>query len=550
VERRAPAVEGGPAPDDPAEPLELAPASSSSPYGLASHVGHAINNSLATLIANLDVVAEALGKDSSNLAGPVNGAREALAEARESAERIRTVVSEVTRASSDGRRAASPEELGPTEPITASRGRGTKILVVDDEAPLGRALSRALRGYDVVVADGARQALERIVAGDRFELVLCDLMMPDMTGMDLYEEVVRLAPQQAQAFVFMTGGATTTRARDFLRTVPNLVLAKPFGVERIRQLVRDRAERSDRVVLVVDDDKEARSMIVHWLSSARFTCVERADGLTAMEALAADPDAVDAVVLDVMMPGLNGFDVLARLKANPDTARIPIVLLTAHALEDSDMARGIDAGASFYLTKPFAGPVLVAEVRAACERADVERELRMRLDYAEAHAATDGLTGLMNRRAFEGRLAEAIANTGRHREPLALVMLDLDHFKQVNDAFGHGGGDRVLLYFARALRRAVRTGDQAFRYGGEEFALLLPRCDAQGARRVATRIQDDLRSRPVSVAEGSPMVVRFSAGIAAAEATNDFQVEELVARADAALYKVKNEGRDRIEPGV
>jgi diguanylate cyclase (GGDEF)-like protein len=171
----------------------------------------------------------------------------------------------------------------------------------------------------------------------------------------------------------------------------------------------------------------------------------------------------------------------------------------------------------------------------------------MRLHFAEEHATTDALTGLMNRRAFEGRLAEAWANTGRHREPLALVLLDLDHFKEVNDAFGHGGGDRVLLYFARALRRAIRVGDQAFRYGGEEFALLLPKCDAQGALRVVSRIHLDLRSRPVSVIEGRATVVRFSAGIASAEASNTFRVEELEARADAALYKAKNGGRDRVE---
>jgi diguanylate cyclase (GGDEF)-like protein len=420
-------------------------------------------------------------------------------------------------------------------------------MVVDDEAMIGVAVARALRGYEVLVCDGAREALARILAGARFELVLCDLLMPEMTGMDLYEEVVRLAPEQAEGFVFVTGGAVTTRTRDFVRTVPNLVFAKPFDMQKIREIVRGREQRSDRVVLVADDDEATRKMIVRWLTTAKFTCVEHTSGSSAAQALIADPDAVDAVVLDVMMPGLDGFQVLAQLKANHATAHIPILLLTAHAIEESDVVRGIDSGASFYLTKPFAGPVLVSQVRAACERSDADRELRMRLHFAEEHATTDALTGLMNRRAFEGRLAEAWANTGRHREPLALVLLDLDHFKEVNDAFGHGGGDRVLLYFARALRRAIRVGDQAFRYGGEEFALLLPKCDAQGALRVVSRIHLDLRSRPVSVIEGRATVVRFSAGIASAEASNTFRVEELEARADAALYKAKNGGRDRVE---
>jgi two-component system cell cycle response regulator len=511
--------------------------------GLTQSFAHAINNRLAALIVNLDLVAEAMEGDPSGLAARLNDAREPLREARESAARIGEVVEQMQGTTSPAPRA----EVRLTRPPPTTRSRQTRVMVVDDEAAIGRTLARALRGYEVVVFDNAREALERIVAGDRFDLVLCDLVMADMTGMDLYEEVVRLAPVQAQGFVFVTAGAVTTRARDFVRTVPNLVLAKPFDVQKIRDLVRDRGERSDRVVLVVDDDEATRQLIVRWLSSAKFSCIEHASGAAALQALVADPDAVDAVVLDVMMPGLDGFDVLAQLKKNSGTAHVPVVMLTAHAGGASDLARGLDAGASFYLTKPFLGPVLVAQVRAACERSDAERELRMRLHFAEAHATTDVLTGLMNRRAFEGRLAEAMANAGRHHEPLALVILDLDHFKRVNDTFGHGGGDRVLLYFARALRRAIRVGDLAFRYGGEEFALLLPKCDAEGALQVVSRIQRDLGSRPVSVVEGHPTLVRFSAGIASSEAANGFRIEELVIRADAALYTAKNGGRDRVE---
>jgi len=319
----------------------------------------------------------------------------------------------------------------------------------------------------------------------------------------------------------------------------------PEGDETPPSAVRGR--RSGRVVLVADDDDDTRRMIVRWLTGAGFTCVEHASGSDALEVLTASPGAVDAVVLDVMMPGLDGFEVLARLKASPRTARIPVLMLTAHAIGDLEVVRGIDTGAAFHLAKPFAGPVLVASVRAACERSEAERELRERLQVAEESATTDGATGLMNRRAFDERIAEAMAGSSRHREPLALAMLDVDHFKQVNDTFGHVGGDRVLLYFARALHRAIRAGDQAFRYGGEEFALLLPKCTAQGALRLVSRMQADLRRRSVPLGEGRTTVIRFSAGIASSEATNDFRVEALVARADAALYTAKKGGRDRVE---
>jgi two-component system cell cycle response regulator len=512
----------------------------SGPNNLGQTIAHELNNPLAALIANLALVAEAVDGDP-----PGADPREPLREAVASAERIRSVVSQLQVATPEPR--TSRQEFGTAGPNTASRRRGARILIVDDDASVGRALARTLRGYDVVVEDDAREALARVVAGDRFELVLCDLMMPDMTGMDLYDEVMQRAADQAASFVFVTGGALTTRARDFMRTVPNLVLDKPFDVERIRELVRHREPQPEHVVLVVDDDEAARKMIVRWLTGAKFSCIEYASGTAAAQALFTDPDLADAVVLDVMMPGQDGFDVLAQLKANPETSHIPIILLTAQAVAESDVTRGIEAGAAFYLTKPFHGPALAAQVRATCERADAERELRKRLRSAEETATIDELTGLMNRRAFDGRLAEGMANTTRHHEPLALVMLDLDHFKQVNDTFGHAGGDRVLLYLARALRRAVRLGDQAFRHGGEEFALLLPKCDADGAMRVVTRIQRELRDRVVSVFEGKTVAVRFSAGIAAAEAKNGFRVEELVARADSALYRAKNAGRDRME---
>jgi len=125
--------------------------------------------------------------------------------------------------------------------------------------------------------------------------------------------------------------------------------------------------------------------------------------------------------------------------------------------------------------------------------------------------------------------------------------MDIDHFKRINDEFGHLGGDKALLYFARTMRRTIRTGDQAFRYGGEEFALLLPKSRTNEAFLVATRIQRALHERPVSLVEGHTAIVQFSAGVASADASNDFRADDLIARADAALYRAKNNGRNRVE---
>jgi PleD family two-component response regulator len=194
-------------------------------------------------------------------------------------------------------------------------------------------------------------------------------------------------------------------------------------------------------VAVVDDDPGARQLVARWLAGSNFQCVQYRSGGEVIESLEADPDPIDAIVLDVMMPGIHGFEVLARLKSNPATSAIPVIMVTAHATGEADIANGVRAGAADLIAKPFSGPVLVAKVRAACEKRGADRQLRAQLRSAEEHATTDALTDILNRRAFEKSLLERTAHSARVGEPLTLVLLDLDHFKQTNDTFGHDGGD-------------------------------------------------------------------------------------------------------------
>jgi diguanylate cyclase (GGDEF)-like protein len=260
----------------------------------------------------------------------------------------------------------------------------------------------------------------------------------------------------------------------------------------------------------------------------------------------ANPDAIDAVVLDVTMPGMDGFQVLGHLKADPRSSLIPIVFLSA-ATRESDVVRGVRAGAIDYLSKPFSGPILVTKIKAVLERARAERALHDKLRSAEESATTDGLTGLSNRRAFDQRLSEMVARAVRHNESLSLMMLDIDHFKSINDDLGHLVGDQALVHLAGKLRAVVRAGDHAFRYGGEEFLLLLAKCDRAGAVRVFHRLREGLRAEPLPLDGGGTRSVSVSGGIASAEESNGFQLGNLVGRADEALYAAKRAGRDRVE---
>ncbi|WP_394843441.1 diguanylate cyclase [Pendulispora brunnea] len=299
-------------------------------------------------------------------------------------------------------------------------------------------------------------------------------------------------------------------------------------------------------VLVVDDDDAARWLVVRALARSGIQTFEAVDGKEAVEHVLAKPELIDAIILDVMMPGLNGFDVIRHIKRIPAAATTPIILVTASATEEDDIVRGVEYGAIDYIMKPVSTAVLTAKVRAACERSRAERRLRYDLRFAELHAMIDPLTGLFNRRHFEARIREASAYSKRHDQPFSIVMVDLDHFKSVNDTYGHETGDHVLTQFAAAVRSVLRGEDVAFRYGGEEFVLLLRACDAERAADVAERLQKKLRQRPYLFRDGTSRVITFSAGVAAALPSEGYGSAELVSRADAALYRAKAAGRDRI----
>ncbi|HLV19924.1 MAG TPA: diguanylate cyclase [Polyangiaceae bacterium] len=294
-------------------------------------------------------------------------------------------------------------------------------------------------------------------------------------------------------------------------------------------------------VLVVDDEPEVRAVAAGLLEAAGLHTIQAAGGAEALDLVRRHPTAIHAVLLDLMMPHMDGLQVLDALRADPATAGIPVLLLTAAGASDQQLVESLMRGAFDHLEKPYRAPVLVARVRSAALRRIEELALRDELERAERLASTDALTGLCNRRRFEALLEQETAYAVRRRQDLALVLLDLDHFKAVNDQFGHAAGDQVLVHVGRLLKSCLRAEDHAFRIGGEEFALLLRDTPAAAAAAVAGRIAERLRASP------PPHPVTLSGGVAAAEAPNGYDVRDLFERADRALYRAKAQGRDRIE---
>ena len=298
-------------------------------------------------------------------------------------------------------------------------------------------------------------------------------------------------------------------------------------------------------VLVCADDEGSRKDAARHLTNLAIVAEQADSGPKCLEIAAAKATSLDCVVLDLSLAG--GLDVMKRLHADPETANIPLVVLLDRAPTEPEMLAIVECGAD-PMQKPISGMLFCAKVRAVCDRARGQRELKNKLQFALENAAHDPLTGLFNRRYFERRLREESAHARRHRRPFALVMIDLDHFKLVNDTYGHDSGDRVLRHVAEVTTGHLREDDIACRYGGEEFVLLLRATSTMAARIVANRLRAALAAKPIALGpKGEPRHVTFSAGVAAADDANGFAVDGIMARADQALYRAKRGGRNRVE---
>lgn len=292
-------------------------------------------------------------------------------------------------------------------------------------------------------------------------------------------------------------------------------------------------------VLIADDSLVIRAVVRSGLEEEGYDVVEAVDGVTALAQCRNDPP--DVVLLDVEMPGLDGYEVLSELKDDACLMDIPVVFLTSRATT-TDIVTGLRGGAHDYLKKPFEPAELLARVGSAVHVKKLQDQLQQRNRDLDRLTRTDGLTGLNNRWHLEHELSRLHSDCSRHGDPLSVLILDLDHFKQINDTHGHGAGDRVLRAFADRMQAELRAGDVGGRWGGEEFLVVLPRTDLDGALEIADRIRIAAAAEPVTVS-GDPIGVTVSGGCAVGPGPSS---EGLVHRADTALYRAKLEGRDRI----
>jgi two-component system, cell cycle response regulator len=299
------------------------------------------------------------------------------------------------------------------------------------------------------------------------------------------------------------------------------------------------------LILVVDDSPSIRAQIRGVLSQVEGfeEFIEAGDGLQAFK-LMLDRQP-DLVVCDLIMPIFDGLKFLALRATRPELANIPVIMLTAEG-DANRKVEVFDQGASDYVMKPFNDRELLARVRVHYRLKVLQDELREANKRLESLADTDGLTGLYNRRYFDAVLVKELQRTARYNTPAGLVLLDIDHFKEVNDTFGHPMGDEVLRNVSRIVTSSVRVTDSVARYGGEEIAIVFTQTTAQGVSDVTERLRQRLADFCHEY-QGHTVQRTASFGLSVCEGKGATPTaKEMVDRADRALYRAKRTGRNRV----
>ncbi len=293
-------------------------------------------------------------------------------------------------------------------------------------------------------------------------------------------------------------------------------------------------------ILVAEDDPVTSRLLKGSLERWEYEVVQVTDGTKALGILLAE-NAPHLAILDWMMPGVEGVEICRELRKRPTGSYIYALLLTSRSGKE-DVLKGLEAGADDYLIKPFDLMELQARLWSGRRIIALQNELIASREAMRERATHDALTGVWNRAAVLDMLQLEFNRSGRENQPLSVIMLDLDHFKQVNDTFGHQAGDEVLREVTRRVQCGLRSYDALGRYGGEEFVVIAPGCDEESAFSLAERLRTAVNAAPVSTATGL-IPVTVSLGIASlSEDINS--PESLLRDADKALYGAKSAGRD------
>ncbi len=294
-------------------------------------------------------------------------------------------------------------------------------------------------------------------------------------------------------------------------------------------------------ILVVDDDAAIRDALHEFITISGFTAYKASSSEEALELLRNNP--VEVVITDIILPGIDGLELTKRIKDTYDST--DVIVMTGYS-GDYSYEEAITKGASDLVFKPVRFEELLLRLRRVLNERQLTDERTGMMEKLQMLAITDGLTDLYNSRHFYSQVGQEIERSNRYEHPLALLLLDIDLFKDYNDSFGHLEGDKVLQEIGKIITACLRRMDTAYRYGGEEFTILLPETKAAEAITVAERIRIGITIVKFQPVSGKPVSITVSIGVT--EYIKDEAISEFVQRADQAMYLSKKEGRNRVSP--
>ena len=420
----------------------------------------------------------------------------------------------------------------------------------------------------MLTAPDGRTALE-IAARDRPDIILLDVMIPGMDGFEVCRRLKADTETRHIPVVLVTaldGREDRIRgleagADDFItKPIDDVVLlARVRSLTRLKLVMdelRERDESGRRLglaegatrlkdsggrVLVVDDDPRQTARIVEHLNHEHRPVVET----DAANALLASRGPIDLMIVNLACQGFDGLRLCAQVRSAEPTRHLPILAVLDPA-ERARLLKALEIGVNDILTRPIDPEELAARVRTQVRRKRYTDFLREKLDQSLEMAVTDPLTGLHNRRYMTGQLQALVQRANHGGDPVAVLLLDIDHFKSVNDHFGHDAGDEVLREFAVRLATNVRAMDLPCRFGGEEFILVMPGAALEDAYQIADRIRRDVSSSPFRIMGGREQIgITVSIGVAASNGAVETP-ETLIKRADEGVYEAKAKGRNRV----